>query len=86
MYKRKIIVNESETILHADDFSAPVYFLKLKDLSLEEKRWVSFYEICLKFWLENIFSKKNLKLSTLSCLDSDWMRNPRLEKEAVFDS
>lgn len=37
MFKKRIVVEEMEKVLHSDDFSAPVYFLKLHRLRLEEK-------------------------------------------------
>ena len=37
MFKKRIVVEEVEKVLHSDDFSAPVYFLKLHRLRLEEK-------------------------------------------------
>ncbi|CAG5094633.1 Oidioi.mRNA.OKI2018_I69.XSR.g13729.t1.cds [Oikopleura dioica] len=37
LYKKKIALEETETILHSDDFDAPVYYLQIKKASLETK-------------------------------------------------
>jgi len=37
LFKRKIEIVKSETILHSDDFDAPVYFLKFNQLKLKTK-------------------------------------------------
>ena len=34
LYKKKIVLNETDIVLHSDDFSAPVYYLKIKNASL----------------------------------------------------
>lgn len=37
LYKKKIVLNETDIVLHSDDFSAPVFYLKIRNASLADK-------------------------------------------------
>lgn len=37
LYKKKIVITESEVVKHFDDPVAPVYYLKIKSAKLEDK-------------------------------------------------
>lgn len=77
LFKKKIVIDESEIIIHSDDAYAPVGFLHLKKMHLEDKeeaslqscenlRYAEFLEK-LKIQTDNEVSTDDMKVQRVTC-------------------